>query len=315
MSKLDNLKAVTTVVADTGEFSHIARLKPIDATTNPSLLLKVAKSGECHELILSAIELAKKEQSEQVNQRAAEILAVLVGCEIAKLVPGRVSTEVDARLSFNTEKTVASAQRIIALYKENGVGTDRVLIKIAATWEGVRAAEILEKQGIQCNLTLIFNQAQARACAEAGVYLISPFVGRIYDYFKALNPDSITSAENDPGVLSVRGIYDYFRQHNYKTIVMGASFRSVEQVLALAGCDRLTISPGLLDELAEMEGEVEAKLNSEFAVNPPAVEQLTEQQFRWDLCTDAMANTKLAEGITQFAKDQEALESLLGSYS
>ena len=235
--------------------------------------------------------------------------AVDIGTAISKLVPGRVSTEVDARLSFDTDATIAKAHQLVALYKENGIGTDRILIKIASTWEGIQAARQLEQEGIQCNLTLLFHMAQARACAEAGVYLISPFVGRILDWYKASTGQDYTS-DTDPGVVSVREIYRFYKQHGFKTVVMGASFRNVGEVLALAGCDRLTISPGLLAELSQQQGELTVHLTDTGATSS-APEQLSQSQFRWALNEDAMATEKLAEGIRKFAVDQRKLEQLI----
>lgn len=310
MSQLSLLSEMTTVVADTGELDAIARVRPQDATTNPSLLLKVAKQDAYSHLLDEAITLAKaSDSSADLVDLSAQYLAVLVGREILNLIPGRVSTEVDARLSFDTPAMITTAERLIAIDEAQGVSRDRVLIKIASTWEGIKAAEYLEANNIQCNLTLLFNFGQAQACAEAGVYLISPFVGRIYDWYKARSEEAITP-ENDPGVKSVSDIYTYYREHDYQTIVMGASFRTTGQVLALAGCDRLTISPALLDDLAATDGEVERKLiaSGEIKERP---EPITEAQFRWALNTDPMANEKLAEGITQFAKDQVALEDLI----
>ncbi len=309
MSKLDSLKKMTAIVADTGDLKSITNTRPLDATTNPSLLLKAAKSGVYNHLL-------EKASIGENNQRrspstAAEIFAVLIGAEIADIVPGRVSTEVDARLSFDTHAMVETATRLIELYEQHGVDRSRVLIKIAATWEGIRAAEQLEKQNIQCNLTLLFNMAQARACAEAGVYLISPFVGRIYDYYKLADPGRKFTPQNDPGVLSVKAIFEFYREHDFKTIVMGASFRTTEQVLALAGCDRLTVSPNLLQALNEEDGEVVQTLHVPTSKSAFDTPRLTESEFRFALCTDPMANTKLAEGIAQFCKDQIALETLL----
>lgn len=309
MSALDKLRSLTTVVADTGELDAIEKLQPYDATTNPSLLLKVAKQDAYRPLLVEAMNKATDNGSHDVGL-AAQWLAVLVGVEISKLVPGRISTEVDARLSFNTEQTVLVAKRLIDFYQQMGVGRDKVLIKIAATWEGIKAAEILEQEGINCNLTLLFNFTQAKACAEAGVYLISPFVGRIFDWYKSKFPEADYTGQNDPGVQSVTDIYNYYRQYDYPTVVMGASFRNIEQVLSLAGCDRLTISPALLEALDEQDMEVPAMLVPQDVIGRPK-ELVSEEAFRWALTTDPMANEKLAEGISQFAKDQEALEALL----
>jgi transaldolase len=310
---LTQLKAVTTVVVDSGDLNAIEQFRPVDATTNPSLLLNASQLDFAKPMLAAAIAYAKTQSQDPAQQLAlaSDKFAVDVGTAISKLVPGRVSTEVDARLSFDTAATIAKARQLVALYQQNGIGTERILIKIASTWEGIQAARVLEQEGIQCNLTLLFHLAQARACAEAGVYLISPFVGRILDWYKA-NTKQDYSAETDPGVLSVREIYQFFKQHGYRTIVMGASFRNIGEVLALAGCDRLTISPALLDELSQQQGELAVKLRDQgvSAVKPPA---LTEQQFRWALNEDAMATEKLAEGIRKFAIDQRKLESLIQS--
>lgn len=302
-SKLDQLKAFTTVVADTGDLDAIARLQPVDATTNPSLLLKAAALPRYAELL----ERARKAAQGDIGL-ACDQFAVAVGGEILKVIPGRISTEVDARLSFDSEATRQRAERLIGLYEEAGIGRDRVLIKIASTWEGIRAAERLEKAGIQTNLTLLFSFAQAVACADAGVYLISPFVGRIYDWYKKAEGRDYAGAE-DPGVQSVTRIYDYYKANGFRTVVMGASFRNLGQIEALAGCDRLTISPELLQKLAEDEGPLERRLLPGAVGEPRQV--LDEAAFRWALNEDAMATEKLAEGIRLFARDQEKLEALL----
>ncbi|SDZ96336.1 transaldolase [Alkalimonas amylolytica] len=308
---LDQLKAVTTVVADTGDLDSIAQFKPVDATTNPSLLLNASQQVSSQSMLDNAIQYAKvkAQNSQDQLQLACDKFAVDIGTAISKLVPGRVSTEVDARLSFDTQATIDKARQLIALYQENGVGPERVLIKIASTWEGIQAARVLEQEGIQCNLTLLFHKAQAIACAEAGVFLISPFVGRILDWYKAATGKDYT-AETDPGVLSVRDIYHYFKAHGYATIVMGASFRNTGEVLALAGCDRLTISPALLQELAQQQGELTVYLQDHGASSPQP-SPMTEAAFRWALNEDAMATEKLAEGIRKFAADQCKLEQLL----
>ena len=302
-SKLEQLKQFTTVVADTGDFSTLAKLKPQDATTNPSLLLKAASIPGYATLLDEAV----KDCNGDVGL-ASDRFAVAVGQEILKVVPGRISTEVDARLSFDEAAILKRAHRLIDLYDKAGVGRDRVLIKIASTWEGIRAAEKLEKEGIQTNLTLLSSFAQAVACAEAGVFLISPFVGRIYDWYKKANGNDYTSSD-DPGVQSVTRIYNYYKANGYKTVVMGASFRNLSQIEELAGCDRLTISPDLLEKLAADEGKLERKLSPGHAGE--ARVHLTEAQFRWESNEDAMATEKLAEGIRQFARDQEKLEALL----
>ncbi len=308
---LDQLKAVTTVVVDSGDLNAIEQFRPVDATTNPSLLLNASALDFAKPLLTAAAAYAKGKTANQAEQLsiASDKFAVDVGTAISKLVPGRVSTEVDARLSFDTEATIAKARQLVALYAENGIGKDKILIKIASTWEGIQAARTLEQEGIQCNLTLLFHLCQARACAEAGVFLISPFVGRILDWYKASTGQSY-DAETDPGVISVREIYRYFKHHGHKTIVMGASFRNVGEVLALAGCDRLTIAPALLDELSKQSGELVVHLRDEGATAAKPAE-LTEQAFRWALNEDAMATEKLAEGIRKFAIDQRKLEQVI----
>jgi len=312
-SLLTQLRAVTTVVADTGELPAIKAYAPEDATTNPSLILKAVACADYAPLLAQVVASARDQTpvlAEQVIE-AADRLIVAIGCEVLQCIPGRISTEVDARLSFDTEATIGKARKLIALYEAQGVPRRRVLIKIAATWEGIRAAEQLEREGINCNLTLLFSFAQARACAEAGVFLISPFVGRILDWYKAKTGQSY-DAESDPGVLSVRAIYRYYKQHGYPTVVMGASFRSVEEVLALAGCDRLTISPDLLQKLEAQSGLLVRQLVDEgVQQNKPA--PMGEAEFRWQHNEDAMATEKLAEGIRNFAIDQVKLEQLLAT--
>ena len=302
-SKLEQLKQFTTVVADTGDIDAIARLKPVDATTNPSLLLKAAAMPRYADDLANAMK-----QCHGDIGLACDLFAVAVGKQILELIPGRISTEVDARLSFDTQAMVQRGERLIGLYEQAGISRERVLIKIASTWEGIRAAEQLEKAGIQTNLTLLFSFTQAVACAEAGVFLISPFVGRIYDWYKKHEGRDYQGAE-DPGVQSVSRIYDYYKAHGYKTVVMGASFRNVGQIEALAGCDRLTISPELLGDLAAASGALERKLHP--GRESEARISLDEKSFRWGLNEDAMATEKLAEGIRQFARDQEKLEALL----
>lgn len=302
-SKLEQLKQFTTVVADTGDLDAIARLQPVDATTNPSLLLKAAALPRYAELLSQAMSAGKGDLG-----LACDHFAVAVGQEILKVIPGRISTEVDARLSFDTTATLNRAERLIGLYEQAGIGRERVLIKIASTWEGIRAAEQLEKAGIQTNLTLLFAFAQAQACADAGVFLISPFVGRIYDWYKKAESRDFSGSE-DPGVQSVTRIYDYYKANGYDTVVMGASFRNLGQIEALAGCDRLTISPELLQQLAEDKGSLERQLTPGATGEPR--QSLDESAFRWALNEDAMATEKLAEGIRQFARDQEKLEALL----
>lgn len=309
---LEQLKSMTAIVADTGDIEAIRRHRPEDATTNPSLLLKAATLPEYAPLIDDAIAWAKSRSldTEQRIRDAMDKLAVDVGLEVLKIVPGRISTEVDARLSFDTQATLAKARGLIRLYNEAGVANERVLIKIASTWEGIRAGEILEHEGIHCNLTLMFGFAQARACAEAGVTLISPFVGRIFDWQKAKEGRADIPAEEDMGVLSVRNIYQYYKEHGYGTTVMGASFRNSGEIVALAGCDRLTISPALLEELQAKKGVLERRLQYTGPVKPrPA--SMTEAEFRWEMNQDAMATEKLADGIRGFTADQVKLEKAL----
>lgn len=304
-SKLDQLKQYTTVVADTGDLDAISRLKPVDATTNPSLLLKAAAMPRYADLLDNAVAAGSHDLG-----LACDRFGVAVGQEILKVIPGRISTEVDARLSFDTDATLRRAERLISLYEEAGIGRDRVLIKIASTWEGIRAAEQLEREGVQTNLTLLFNFAQAAACADAGVFLISPFVGRIYDWYKKAEGRDFVGDE-DPGVQSVARIYRYYKANGYRTVVMGASFRNLGQIEALAGCDRLTISPELLQKLADDKGELARNLTPGSDAEARVV--LDEAAFRWQLNEDAMATEKLAEGIRLFARDQEKLEALLAS--
>ncbi|MDD0973976.1 transaldolase [Pseudomonas fontis] len=304
-SKLEQLKQFTTVVADTGDIDAISRLKPVDATTNPSLLLKAAAMPGYADLLNEAVAVSKGDVG-----LACDTFAVSVGSGILKVIPGRISTEVDARLSFDQPALLAKARQLIALYDKAGIGRDRVLIKLASTWEGIRAAEVLEKEGIQTNLTLLFSFAQAQACADAGVFLISPFVGRIYDWYKKSTGIEYVGAE-DPGVQSVTRIYDYYKTNGYNTVVMGASFRNIGQIEELAGCDRLTISPELLQQLSDDQGELARKLKP--GNKGEARQTLSESQFRWASNEDAMATEKLAEGIRQFARDQEKLEALLAA--
>ena len=312
MNKLEQLKTMTDVVADTGDIVAIAEYKPIDATTNPSLLLKAAAMPQYAGHLAIAKNWAKAEggSSEQMRQNCADKLAVDIGTEILAIVPGRVSSEVDARLSFDTVKTIEKAMRLISLYEENNIGRERILIKIASTWEGIRAAEQLEQRGINCNLTLLFGFAQAAACADAGVFLISPFVGRILDWHKAKTGQEFSAAA-DPGVQSVSRIYNFFKQHNYNTVVMGASFRNTAEIEQLAGCDRLTISPSLLDALSQDKGSLQQQLNADNTGEAIAKIDLSEAHFRWAMNEDAMATEKLAEGIRNFTIDQIKLEKLL----
>jgi len=308
-SLLEGLKRHTTIVADTGDVAAIERLRPRDATTNPSLILKAAQQPQYRDLL---VEAARRAQDEAPNQRLDHVL-VAFGARILHLIEGRVSTEVDARLSFDTRATVEKARRLVDLYARQGVDPRRVLVKIAATWEGVRAAELLEREAIHCNITLLFSRAQALAAAQAGATLISPFVGRIYDWHKkAAGPawdEAAMQGANDPGVRSVEVIYSSLKGAGYATEIMGASFRNIAQVLALAGCDLLTISPELLDELAAREGEVERRLSPPDAGRTEA--PLVEAQFRGALNDDAMATEKLAEGIRVFTADTQRLEALM----
>ncbi|MUK51062.1 transaldolase [Aliivibrio fischeri] len=312
-TKLEQLRKLTTVVADTGDIEAIAKYTPEDATTNPSLILKAAEIAEYAPLIDASIEYAKAQSNDKAQQvqDTCDMLAVNIGKEILKVVPGRISTEVDARLSYDTEGSVAKARQLIKMYNDAGITNDRILIKLASTWEGIRAAEILEKEGINCNLTLLFSFAQARACAEAGVYLISPFVGRIMDWYKAKESRDFKPSE-DPGVISVAGIYNYYKEHGYNTVVMGASFRNIGEILELAGCDRLTISPNLLQELEEATGEVVEKLVDTNG-NKARPAAMTHAEFLWDHNQDAMAVEKLAEGIRNFAVDQGKLEAMIAA--
>jgi len=311
-NQLEQLKKMTTVVADTGDIEAIAKFQPQDATTNPSLLLKAASLSNYQSLLSESVNWAK-EQSNDADQQvidAADKLSVLIGLEILNIVPGRISTEVDARLSFDTQASIEKAHKLMAMYNEAGISNDRILIKLASTWEGIKAAEQLEQSGINCNLTLLFSFAQAQACAEAGAYLISPFVGRILDWYKKSTGKTEYAADEDPGVVSVTKIYNYYKAKGFKTVVMGASFRNSGEILALAGCDRLTISPQLLDELANTEGNVEQKLSDDHQPQPQQ-DSLTEAQFRWLMNEDAMATEKLSEGIRNFAIDQVKLEKQL----
>jgi transaldolase len=311
--KLTLLKSMTDVVADTGDMAAIVQFKPMDATTNPSLLLKAAQTPQWQPLVEAARRSASAlpGTDDEVMAACCDRLAVSIGTEILGVIPGRVSSEVDARLSFDTPATIDRARTLIGLYEENGIPKERILIKIASTWEGIRAAETLEREGINCNLTLLFGFAQAVACADAGVFLISPFVGRILDWYKAATGEQY-DAESDPGVLSVRRIYSYYKTHGFETVVMGASFRNTAEIMALAGCDRLTISPALLAELATDEGELPRRLDPR-AGDGDAKVQLDQTSFRWAVNEDAMVTEKLAEVIRNFAADQVKLEQLLKS--
>ena len=307
-SHLESLRQYTTIVADTGDFESIRKYTPQDATTNPSLILKAAQMPEYTELLNKVLTEDGNEMGETLDK-----LAVFFGLEILKIVPGRVSTEVDARLSFDTQATLDKARSLIARYEKNGVERERILIKIAATWEGIQAAEALEKEDIHCNLTLLFSFAQAVGCAEAGVKLISPFVGRIMDWHKAKTGNEFAPAE-DPGVQSVTRIYNYYKKFDYATEVMGASFRNTGEITELAGCDLLTISPNLLDELQSTEGDLPCKLSEETAKQCDCTKiSLNETAFRWELNEDACATEKLSEGIRRFAADTVKLEDFLRS--
>jgi transaldolase len=308
MNALESLRSMTTVVADTGDIEAIRLHKPTDATTNPSLILAAAKMPEYSSLIDDAISKASGDLDLAMDE-----LAVAFGAEILGIVPRYVSTEVDARLSFDTQATVARGRRLISMYEKRGISRDRVLVKIASTWEGVEAARELEADGIRCNLTLLFGFAQAQACAAAGVYLISPFVGRILDWHKKAKGVESYPVEQDPGVLSVRRIYGYYKKHGYSTQVMGASFRNVGEIKALAGCDLLTIGPKFLLELGDDANSLQAVLNVDWAVQhcDDAKNELSESEFRFAMNQDAMATEKLAEGIRGFAADAEKLEALL----
>jgi transaldolase len=311
MTLLESLKKYTTVVADTGDIEAIARLKPQDATTNPSLLYAAAQRPEYRRFVEEAIEHADQQGGNEKQQAEAfmDLLFVSFGREILKHVPGRVSTEVDAGLSFDREGTLAKARHLISLYEKQGVGRERVLIKVASTWEGIKAAEQLEREGIHCNLTLLFSFAQAVACAEAKVTLISPFVGRIYDFYKKENGGKDIPIEKDPGVASVTRIYNYFKKFGYKTQVMGARFRKVEQIVRLAGCDLLTISPDLLEKLQQTQGEITPELTPDNAKTSPGEQvHLDEKTFRWMHNEDPMAVEKLSEGIRKFYADARKLE-------
>ncbi|QCI19674.1 MAG: transaldolase [Buchnera aphidicola (Brevicoryne brassicae)] len=312
MNQLSALKEFTTVVADTSDIKSICKYKPEDATTNPSLILQAISSNNNQFFIDQAIQYGKKKGGSYKDKiiHASDKILVDLGVEILKYIPGYVSSEVDARLSFSTEKCILKAKKIIDLYEEQGIMRNRVLIKLAATWECIKAAEELKKENVLCNLTLLFSFAQARACAESNVFLISPFVGRIYDWYVSQKLISKSSKEKDPGVISVCKIYDYYKKHNYKTIIMGASFRNIQQILYLSGCDRLTISPILLKELESNNEKLKRNLipNNVFLAKPKA---LSEEEFRWEHNQDAMAVEKLSEGIRNFGRDQLLLEKIL----
>jgi transaldolase len=313
-SKLEQLRTMTVVVADTGDIGSVRRLEPQDCTTNPTLIFKAVNDPSAGEIVEEALHWARRQSGarEAVVAATSDRLAVSIGAQLAGIVPGRVSTEVDADLSFDTAASAAKARAIIAEYESRGVGRERILIKLAATWEGVRAAQILQREGIDCNLTLVFSLAQAAAAADAGAFLISPFVGRILDWHVKAGGGPFDS-ETDPGVASVRRIYAYYKVHNIPTVVMGASFRNKNQIEALAGCDRLTISPSLLDELASDEGPLERRLSQSIAEEAPPRLELDEKAFRFALNEDAMATEKLAEGVRLFVKDLHSLHSLIAN--
>jgi transaldolase len=316
MNRLDQLKQMTTVVADTGDIDAIRAYVPTDATTNPSLLLKAAQQPEYASLVRSAVDYGRQVASSREARAAMTLkkLAVNFGTEILKIVPGRVSTEVDARLSFDSDSTIRYAEQLVQLYDDNGVRPERLLIKIASTWEGIQAATELEKRGIHCNLTLLFHASQAMACADAGVTLISPFVGRITDWYKQSEGVEGYAPQEDPGVRSVTGIYHYFKRHGFPTQVMGASFRNTEQIVELAGCDLLTISPDLLQQLQQSEAPLARKLDPAKAASQGAERKRLDQvAFRWELNDDPMATEKLAEGIRRFAADGQKLETFVHS--
>jgi transaldolase len=311
-SKLEQLRKMTVVVADTGDIEAIRTLKPVDCTTNPTLLLKAVALPALAHVFDEALAWGRKQQGDRAANiaRVADRLAVAVGAELTRLVPGRVSTEVDANLSFDTQASVHKARTIIAAYKELGIERERILIKIASTWEGIQAARVLQREGIDCNLTLLFSLAQAMACADAGVFLISPFVGRILDWHTK-NAGRAFTPEEDPGVLSVRSIYAAYKSVGVKTIIMGASFRSAGEVEALAGCDRLTISPALLNELDNDQGTLVRKLSAENPGVAPPLPKVDEASFRWAVNEDAMATEKLSEGIRLFAADLRKLHEVI----
>lgn len=306
-SALDQLRDMTVVVADTGDIDAVRALKPVDCTTNPSIVLKALQSPAFADLVASEVSAGKASGADALA--IADALTVGVGAELTTLVPGRVSTEVDSNLSFDKDASIAKARAIVDAYAAKGIGRDRILIKLASTWEGIRAAEVLQKDGIDCNLTLLFAMAQAVACADAGVFLISPFVGRITDWYAKAQAKTF-APEEDPGVLSVRSIYDYYKSNGIKTVVMGASFRSTGQVKALAGCDRLTISPQLLNELAAETGTLPRALSADKASGVAKV-AMPETAFRWDMNADAMATEKLAEGIRNFDADHKKLLAMI----
>jgi transaldolase len=313
MNQLEQLQQFTTLVADTGDIESIRRYQPEDATTNPSLLLKAVSLPHYEMLLQQARDYAGAQGGDSQSQldNVTDKLAVLIGQEILNIVPGRVSTEVDARLSFDKQASIARARKLIDLYEQSGIGRNRILIKLASTWEGIQAAVELERENINCNLTLLFSFAQAQACADAGVFLISPFVGRIFDWYKKFDGVNSYAPADDPGVRSVQRIYAYYKEHGFNTVVMGASFRNSDQIRQLAGCDRLTISAALMQELADSDAALARILDPDATSSPDAKTRLNERGFRWGHNEDAMATEKLAEGIRLFALDQVRLEDVL----
>jgi len=314
MNQLQQLRQFTTLVADTGDIEAIRQYTPQDATTNPSLLLKAVGLPHYQSQLQQAQDYARTEGGDSQTQleNATDKLAVLIGQEILNIVPGRVSTEVDARLSFDTSASVEKARKLINMYEQGGIDRKRILIKLASTWEGIQAGAQLEKEGINCNLTLLFSFSQAQACADAGVFLISPFVGRIFDWYKKADGVDSYAPAQDPGVMSVQRIYNYYKTHGFNTVVMGASFRNCDQIRQLAGCDRLTISPALMRELADSESSLDKILDAQNESSADGKTRLDENYFRWGHNGDAMATEKLAEGIRLFAADQVKLETILG---
>jgi len=314
MNQLQQLQQFTTLVADTGDIEAIRQYTPQDATTNPSLLLKAVGLPHYQSQLQQAQDYARTEGGDSQTQleNATDKLAVLIGQEILNIVPGRVSTEVDARLSFDTSASVEKARKLINMYEQGGIDRKRILIKLASTWEGIQAGAQLEKEGINCNLTLLFSFSQAQACADAGVFLISPFVGRIFDWYKKADGVDSYAPAQDPGVMSVQRIYNYYKTHGFNTVVMGASFRNCDQIRQLAGCDRLTISPTLMQELADSESSLDKILDAQNESSADVKTRLDENYFRWGHNGDAMATEKLAEGIRLFAADQVKLETILG---
>ncbi len=307
-SALEQLRSMTVVVADTGDVEAVKKYKPVDCTTNPSLVLAALSDPGSEELIATEIEAGRS--AGKTAEQVCDALTVAAGARLAALIPGRVSTEVDANLSFDTTASVARARSIVEDYANRGIGKDRILIKLASTWEGIRAAEILQNEGIDCNLTLLFSMAQAVACADAGAFLISPFVGRITDWYKKAEGRDSYEPDNDPGVKSVRGIYDYYKSNGIETVVMGASFRNIDQIKALAGCDNLTIAPKLLDELENDPSELPRVLSPDNASGVAPID-MNEATFRWHMNSDAMATEKLAEGIRNFDADHKKLIGII----